>query len=379
MPPAASLRDRGPTPVGARGPSATPSAARGRGPRWSQPVRPGLTRLVAAPLLLSGAGLLAVALVVLPPAAGSAVGWALAGALVVHAAVVWLVPVRTRAGDLAAATAAITAVAAVTVSTVLVAAGLHAWAILLALPVLYATSMFTRSAAVAVTALTCLGGSLVLLLTEAPGEGVQVAVDVLLVCGCLVILAVFVVHGMEHMAALVAELERVAAVDGLTGLVTRRVLDDAMAASLTTARSATGTALVLVDLDHFKSVNDVHGHPVGDAVLQHVGAVLTAAVRSTDAVVSRLGGDELAVLLPGCPVEVAASRAADLVDAVRSTPLLLADGTPLRLTVSVGVAHAPDHAADVRALYAVADAALYSAKRAGRDGFAVAGPPAHLG
>ncbi|MFC7574340.1 GGDEF domain-containing protein [Klenkia terrae] len=148
---------------------------------------------------------------------------------------------------------------------------------------------------------------------------------------------------------------------------------------LTTARSATGTALVLVDLDHFTSVNDVHGHPVGDAVLQHVGAVLTAAVRSTDAVVSRLGGDELAVLLPGCPVEVAAGRAADLVDAVRSTPLLLADGTPLRLTVSVGVAHAPDHAADVRALYAVADAALYSAKRAGRDGFAVAGAPAHLG
>ena len=341
---------------------------------WLRPARPGLTRLVAAPLLLSGGVLLALTLLVLPAAAGSWAGWLLAATLVLHAAAVWAVPPRTLAGDLAVATAVLTATAAVAVSTVLVAGTLHAWAILLGLPVIYASSMFRRGVAAASTALACGASVAVLLITATDASAPELWVDVLLVCGCLVILAVLVVHGMEHIAALLAELERTAAVDGLTGLVNRRVLDAALAASLSTARTTTGTALVLVDLDHFKAVNDRYGHPVGDAVLQHVGVVLAAAVRSTDAVVSRFGGDELAVLLPGCPVDVARARAEDLVAAVRDTPLELEDGTTVRLSVSVGVAHAPEHAADVRSLYSAADAALYAAKRAGRDGFAVAGP-----
>jgi len=343
---------------------------------WLRPVRPVLTRLVAAPLLLSGGALLALTLLVLPAAAGSWAGWVLTATLVLHAGVVWAVPPRTLAGDLAAASAVLTATLAVAVSTVLVAGTLHAWAVLLGLPVIYASSMFRRAVAVASTALSCGASVAVLLLTSSDATAPEFWVDVLLVCGCLLILAVLVVHGMEHIAALLAELERTAAVDGLTGLVNRRVLDAALAASLSTARTSTsGTALVLVDLDHFKAVNDRHGHPVGDAVLQHVGAVLAAAVRSTDAVVSRFGGDELAVLLPGCPVEVARARAGDLVAAVRDAPLVLEDGTAVPLTVSVGVAHAPEHAADVRSLYAAADAALYAAKRAGRDGYAVAGGP----
>jgi diguanylate cyclase (GGDEF)-like protein len=338
-----------------------------------RPVRPGLTRLVAAPLLLSGGALLALTLVVLPAAAGSWAGWVLTATLVLHAGLVWAVPPRTLAGDLLAATAVLTATAAVAVSTVLVAGTLHAWAILLGLPVVYAAGMFGRGVAATATVLACAASVAVLLITSSDASEAEFWVDVLLVCGCLVILGVLVVHGMEHIAALLAELERTAAVDGLTGLVNRRVLDAALAASLSTARTTSGTALVLVDLDHFKAVNDRHGHPVGDAVLQHVGAVLAAAVRSTDAVVSRFGGDELAVLLPGCPVEVARARAGDLVAAVRDTPLVLEDGTAVPLSVSVGVAHAPEHAADVRSLYAAADAALYAAKGAGRDRFAVAG------
>ncbi len=95
--------------------------------------------------------------------------------------------------------------------------------------------------------------------------------------------------------------------------------------------------------------------------------MLRRHVRSRDAVVGRLGGDELAVLLPGCSAATAAERAEQLVTAVRATPLQLADGTLLTLSVSVGVAHAPRHATELRALYAAADGALYEAKRAGRD------------
>jgi diguanylate cyclase (GGDEF)-like protein len=104
----------------------------------------------------------------------------------------------------------------------------------------------------------------------------------------------------------------------------------------------------------------------------HLAGVLTRAVRFGDAVVSRLGGDELAVLLPGCSVEVATRRADDLVDAVRRAPLPLPDGRLLPQSVSVGVAHAPQHAIELRALYAAADAALYQAKQPGRGRSAVA-------
>jgi len=82
-------------------------------------------------------------------------------------------------------------------------------------------------------------------------------------------------------------LERQAAVDSLTGLVTRRVLDDALASALSASASDRGTALVLVDVDRFESINDGHGHPVGDDALVHLARVLTGTVRAGDAVVSR--------------------------------------------------------------------------------------------
>ena len=124
---------------------------------------------------------------------------------------------------------------------------------------------------------------------------------------------------------------------------------------------------MLVDVDTFKSINDRHGHPVGDDALVHLAGVLRRHVRSQDAVLGRLGGDELAVLLPGCSPATAAERAEQLVTAVRATPLQLADGTLLGLSVSGGIVHAPQHATDLRTLHAAADGALYEAKRAGRD------------
>jgi diguanylate cyclase (GGDEF)-like protein len=239
----------------------------------------------------------------------------------------------------------------------------------LALAVLYA-GFHLRTAAVVVVTTTALVGDAVVLLLLQPLD--RAVTDLLLSGLTLVVMATLLVRSGQTRDRLVAELERQAAVDALTGLASRRVFDETLATTLTAPAIEEGTALVLVDVDEFKSINDRHGHPVGDDALVHLAAIVTGCVRSDDAVVGRLGGDELALLLPGCPPEVATRRAEKVLDAVRAAPLLLPDGTLLALSVSIGVAHAPAHADDLRALYAAADAALYEAKRAGRGRVAAA-------
>lgn len=241
--------------------------------------------------------------------------------------------------------------------------------VFLALPVLAAATQL-RAAGAALTVTTAVVGDLVVTLHLLP-VGAALT-DVVFVGTTLAVVAAVLARLEDTQAADKAELARLAAVDTLTGLVTRRVLDDALATALSSAASTQGTALVLVDVDEFKAINDGHGHPVGDDALRHLAGVLGRSVRHDDAVVSRMGGDELAILLPGCSAETAARRAADLVDAVRADPLPLPDGTVLPITVSVGVAQVPRHALGLRELYAAADTALYRAKRAGRDQHAIA-------
>ena len=101
---------------------------------------------------------------------------------------------------------------------------------------------------------------------------------------------------------LVAQLQRQAAIDPLTGLATRRVLDHAAQSALSGAASGEGTALILIDVDDFKSVNDRYGHPAGDEVLIQLAELLIDGCRDDD-IVSRMGGDEIALLLPGCSAE----------------------------------------------------------------------------
>ncbi|MCA0144923.1 GGDEF domain-containing protein [Blastococcus sp. LR1] len=169
---------------------------------------------------------------------------------------------------------------------------------------------------------------------------------------------------------LVRALKQQADIDTLTGLVTRRVLDQALTTAL--SRSDDGTALLLVDVDEFKTINDRHGHLAGDDALVHLATIIKRQVRASDAVVSRMGGDEVAVLLRSCSREAAVHRAEQLLDAVRGEPLVLPDGTLYGLSISLGVAHADRTTGDLRALYAAADDALYTAKRAGRGRVAAA-------
>lgn len=230
-------------------------------------------------------------------------------------------------------------------------------------PPLVAAAQLPSRAAWTTTAASLVGLAVVVVALLPPERAL---VDGVNVAAFVVLVTWLVSRGQDRSDALVAELQRQAAVDSLTGLVTRRVLDDAVRSALEGTAAARGNALVVVDLDRFKTVNDTWGHPVGDAALTHVGRLLERAC-GEDAVVCRQGGDELAALLPGVDASAAAQVAEDVVALVRATPLELPDGRRVALTVSVGAAHCPQHAAEVEGLYRAADDALYEAKRAGRD------------
>ena len=243
---------------------------------------------------------------------------------------------------------------------------------LMYLPVVMASLLFHRPV-VAVVVAGC-GACLVLVpWLSAPAPDVLVLVHGLTLAAGAVLLAVVMVRVTEQRAHLTAELERLAAVDALTGLVTRRVLDDALAVAVESAATSRGSALVLVDLDDFKAVNDRYGHPVGDQALCHVAALVRAAMGVEGATVCRLGGDELAALLTGCSPEQGRRLAESLLHAVRTQPLRLQDGRSVPLRVSIGLAHAPVHAGSTADLYRQADRALYRAKESGRDAVVVAG------
>jgi diguanylate cyclase (GGDEF)-like protein/PAS domain S-box-containing protein len=160
--------------------------------------------------------------------------------------------------------------------------------------------------------------------------------------------------------------------DALTGLHNRRHLEDALTRE--TARSAADgkpLALALLDVDHFKKINDTHGHDGGDAVLRGLGEVLRETARG-DEIVGRFGGEEFLLLLPGASVEAAEARAGAVLDAVRAMQVSWPGGMLAGVTASIGIAVMPFHAAKAEALVAAADAALYRAKAQGRNRVVVA-------
>ena len=169
-----------------------------------------------------------------------------------------------------------------------------------------------------------------------------------------------------RLAAQKAALTEVAISDPLTGLHNRRSFEVRLAEEVErTRRSQVPFTLLLVDLDHFKQVNDRFGHQVGDQALQAVAAVLTKQLRAID-LPARIGGEEFAVLLPNTPEHGALEAAERLRAAIAAQPIPH-QHTPLTITASVGVAWCPAHADTGDGLMRVADQALYQAKRAGRN------------
>ena len=171
----------------------------------------------------------------------------------------------------------------------------------------------------------------------------------------------------QRTAAYAAEIAALAERDGLTGTLNHRAFHERLAREALRATPERPVSLLLVDVDHFKIVNDTFGHPAGDGVLAVIGGALTALTRPGDSA-GRLGGDEFALLLPGVGAAPARSIAERLREQVRAAT------ASFGATVSVGVATAT--APDPTALRAAADAATYRAKRSGRDCVVSADDPA---
>uniref|UniRef100_UPI0035ADA16D CHASE domain-containing protein n=1 Tax=Hylemonella sp. TaxID=2066020 RepID=UPI0035ADA16D len=160
-------------------------------------------------------------------------------------------------------------------------------------------------------------------------------------------------HGAQH--------------DALTGLPNRVLLADRLERALLTARRGNHSLAVLyLDLDGFKEVNDARGHEAGDVVLRTVARRIQACVRSSDTV-ARLGGDEFVVLLPDMNDRRHAQVMADKIIAEVNRPVKLGNNLSVQLTASIGIAFYPDHGSNAQTLMAHADDAMYAAKKSGKN------------
>jgi diguanylate cyclase (GGDEF)-like protein len=176
----------------------------------------------------------------------------------------------------------------------------------------------------------------------------------------------FVVELGPRLAATRAlrEAERRAITDPLTGLNNRGVLERRLREITAKDRVAHGT-IIYVDIDHFKRLNDTHGHAAGDAALRHMATIFQSHIRGRD-LVARMGGEEFAVWLPGTPQSEGVAVAERIRRSVETLSWMWA-GAVWPLTVSCGVAAVPDDAQDVDNLLMLADKALYHAKQSGRN------------
>lgn len=163
--------------------------------------------------------------------------------------------------------------------------------------------------------------------------------------------------------------------DPLTGLYNRRYLEETMERETRRAvRSEQGLGVLMLDLDHFKNFNDTHGHDAGDTVLREAASFLLKSVRAED-IVCRFGGEEFVVILPMADLKVTQARAERIRTRLRELTVRHQGQSLGMVTVSIGVAELPQHGASGKELLEAADAALYQAKREGRDRVAVAETP----
>ena len=165
---------------------------------------------------------------------------------------------------------------------------------------------------------------------------------------------------------LLAALEGQANTDPRTGLANSRAFDLAVEQTLAARAGHESASVLMVDIDHFKAFNDRHGHPAGDEALRSFAGVLRSCMRDGD-VAARYGGEEFSVLLPGVDAAAARTIAERIRARTESTIISLAPGLTDRITVSIGVASAPEQGLERVALLRLADEALYRAKEAGRN------------
>jgi len=158
-----------------------------------------------------------------------------------------------------------------------------------------------------------------------------------------------------------------AVTDSLTGLYNRRYLTFHLDASLRRlAREGKSLAVAMIDLDHFKAVNDALGHPAGDEVLREVAARLKRSIRASD-LPARLGGEEFVVVMPDTDLALAETVTSRLRGNIANAPIVLAEGQRAEITVSIGVAVTVGASDTPESLLKRADEALYAAKRGGRN------------
>ncbi|QUQ62684.1 diguanylate cyclase [Kutzneria sp. CA-103260] len=172
---------------------------------------------------------------------------------------------------------------------------------------------------------------------------------------------------IARLAGLVSDQRRLAITDALTGLHTRRFFEAQLPIEVARARRGGGSlAVFIVDVDHFKSINDRYGHPAGDQALIEIAARLRGAARGGD-VLARYGGEEFALLVPEASLSELQTIAERLRVRVASSPVAVSEDTWIAVTVSVGAACFPLHGDSPNELVATADRALYVAKARGRD------------
>jgi diguanylate cyclase (GGDEF)-like protein len=166
------------------------------------------------------------------------------------------------------------------------------------------------------------------------------------------------------LAAANKQLEHLATTDPLTSVNNRRSFDEKLAECVRMGqRTGHGFSLLLLDADHFKKVNDNHGHPVGDAVLQQIARLIKDNIRTTD-FVARYGGEEFAVILPNSPNAIAVSTVAEKIRSAIETAIFPDVG---HMTMSIGSSAWHSNEPNATAVIQRTDEALYTAKAAGRN------------
>jgi len=159
--------------------------------------------------------------------------------------------------------------------------------------------------------------------------------------------------------------------DPLTDLFNRRYMEEALLREARRAhRNHTEIGIIMLDIDHFKILNDTYGHEAGDIVLQHLGALLLKMVRGGD-IACRYGGEEFLLILPDFSSSAVEQRAQNLLKQIRALRIPY-QGEELTVTVSMGVAIFPEHGTDVQEIVSIADRTLYQAKHAGRNQIMIA-------